>query len=180
MRQSVSEEDRRRQLILHLITVCNSRAMEPQRKMSTGFRKIDIDQYGEDVFREEELNSLEPQSPVGVDEQEVKRLLQSGRKPEALRCILSAAPLNTKNQATKDRAADLMMQVLLAIKAGEMEAAIEKLEPELIDVLMKYIYRGFENPTDGSSAHLLLWHDKVFAAGGVGAVVRVLTDKKRV
>ena len=154
--------------------------MEPQRKMSTGFRKIDIDQYSEDVFKEEEMNSLEPQSPAGVDEQEVRRLLQSGKKADALRAILSAAPLATKSQATKDRVADLMMQVLLATKSSEMDSALEKLEPELIDVLMKYVYRGFENPVDGSSAHLLLWHDKVFAAGGVGSIVRVLTDKKRV
>ena len=148
--------------------------------MSVGFRKIDIDQYGEDVFREEDMNSLEPQSPVGVDEQEVKKLLQSGKKADALRLILSTAPINTKNQMVKDRANDLMMQVLLAVKSSEMEQAIEKLEPDLQDVLMKYIYRGFENPSDGSSTHLLTWHDKVFAAAGVGSIVRVLTDKKRV
>lgn len=45
---------------------------------------------------------------------------------------------------------------------------------------MKYIYRGFEQPSDGSSGHLLTWHEKVFAKGGVGSIVRVLTDKKRV
>lgn len=154
--------------------------MDAQRKMSTGFRKIDIDQYGDDVFKEEELNSLEPQSPAGVDEQEVKRLLQSGRKGEALRSILSSAPIHTKNQQAKDRAADLMMQVLMATKTSEIEAAIEKLEPELADILMKYIYRGFESPSEGSSAHLLTWHEKVFAIAGVGSIVRVLTDKKKV
>lgn len=154
--------------------------MEPKRKMSTGFRKLDIDQYGEDVFREDEMNSLEPQSPVGVDEQEVRRLLQSGKKAEALRSILSSAPISTKNQQAKDRAADLMMQVFMAFKSSEIDPALEKLDPDLVDILMKYIYRGFESPTDGSSAHLLVWHEKVFAAGGVGSIVRVLTDKKRV
>jgi actin related protein 2/3 complex subunit 5 len=148
--------------------------------MSTGFRKIDIDQYGEDVFREEEMNSLEPQSPVGVDEQEVRRLLQSGKKAEALRSILTAAPVSTKNQQAKDRAFDLMMSVFMAFKSGEIDAAVEKLEPELSDILMKYIYRGFENPSDGSSANLLVWHEKVFAVAGVGSIVRVLTDKKKV
>lgn len=154
--------------------------MEAQRKISTGFRKIDIDQYGDDVFREDEMNSLEPQSPVGVDEQEVKRLLQSGKKAEAMRSILSSAPIGTKNQVAKDRAFDLMMQVFMAFKSSEIEAGVEKMEPELADILMKYIYRGFENPTDGSSAHLLVWHEKVFAVAGVGSIVRVLTDKKRV
>jgi actin related protein 2/3 complex subunit 5 len=49
-----------------------------------------------------------------------------------------------------------------------------------IDLLMKYIYRGFESPSDGSSGHLLLWHEKVFEKGGLGSIVRVLTDKKKV
>lgn len=167
---------------IHSLTDCRhpNTGMEAQRKMSTGFRKIDIDQYGDDVFKEEELNSLEPQSPAGVDEQEVKRLLQSGKKGEALRSILTSAPINTKNQQAKDRAADLMMQVMMATKSGEIEPAVEKLEPELADILMKYIYRGFESPSEGSSAHLLLWHEKVFAIAGVGSIVRVLTDKKKV
>ena len=45
---------------------------------------------------------------------------------------------------------------------------------------MKYIYRGFENPSDNSSAQLLFWHEKVFDEADVGAIVRVLTDRKRV
>lgn len=152
--------------------------MDNNRKTSTGFRKIDIDQYGDNVFKDEELNSLE--SPSGVDEQEVKKLLQSGKKAEALRSLLSCAPINTRNQMIKDRAADLMQQVLMTTKSSEIDKVIESLEPELIDILMKYIYRGFESPSEGSSGHLLVWHEKVFALGGVGSIVRVLTDKKKV
>ena len=39
---------------------------------------------------------------------------------------------------------------------------------------------GFENPTDNSSAQLLIWHEKVFDEADVGSIVRVLTDRKRV
>jgi len=154
--------------------------MDVSKRISTGFRKIDIDQYGDNVFKDDDMNSLEPQSPAGVDENEIKRLLQSGKKADALRCFLSTAPLGTKNQVVRDRAADLMMTVLMSIRSSEIDKAIETLEPELVDILMKYIYKGFENPSEGSSAHLLIWHDKVFALGGVGSIVRVLTDKKRV
>jgi len=150
------------------------------RRASTGFRKIDIDQYGDNVFKEDEPNSLEPTSPIAVDENEIKRLLQAGKKAEALRCLLSTAPLNTKNQVAKDKAAELMQQVLMSTKSSEVDKAIESLEPDLVDILMKYIYRGFETPSEGSSGHLLTWHEKVFAMGGVGSIVRVLTDKKRV
>lgn len=63
-----------------------------------------------------------------------------------------------------------------------MDDALSYLESnEQIDTLMKYIYRGFENPGDGSkSGHLLQWHEKVFNLGGIGCITRVLTDRKRV
>lgn len=71
------------------------------------------------------------------------------------------------------------MKVLLSIKSSQIEEAVVSLEPDLIDVLMKYIYRGFEMPSEKSSGHLLMWHEKVYAVGGVGSIVRVLTDGKR-
>lgn len=60
-----------------------------------------------------------------------------------------------------------------------MDAAINALEIDLADVLMKYIYRGFEFPSEGSSAHLLQWHEKVYAKYGVGCITRVLTCTNR-
>lgn len=61
-----------------------------------------------------------------------------------------------------------------------MDTALNALtDPDLIDVLMKYIYRGFEIPSEGSSGHLLQWHEKVFARGGIGCINRVLSDTHR-
>ncbi len=55
-----------------------------------------------------------------------------------------------------------MLRVLLSVKqSSQVEAAVKQLDNDQRDVLMKYIYRGFETPTEGSSAHLLLWHEKV-------------------
>ena len=42
-----------------------------------------------------------------------------------------------------------------------MDGAVKILDKNELDVLMKYIYRGFAEPTDGSSAILLTWHEKV-------------------
>ncbi len=42
-----------------------------------------------------------------------------------------------------------------------MSAVVKQLDSDQKDVLMKYVYRGFEIPSEGSSAHLLLWHEKV-------------------
>ena len=63
--------------------------------------------------------------------------------------------------------------------AAEIEAAGKDLDMDSLDTLMKFIYAGFENPNEGSSAHLLVWHEKVFAASGLGSIVRVLADKRR-
>ncbi|XP_039281227.1 actin-related protein 2/3 complex subunit 5-A-like [Nilaparvata lugens] len=79
-----------------------------------------------------------------------------------------------------DNALNLTMKVLLSIKASQIEEAVSRVDKDLIDVLMKYIYRGFEMPSEKSSGHLLMWHEKVFAVGGMGSIVRVLTDSKRI
>lgn len=129
---------------------------------SSAFRKIDIDQYNEDNYKEEE--GLDAQSPpAGPDEQEVNHLLNQGKTVDALKIILKTAPIGSKCQSVKDAASALAMRVLLAVKASEMEQAVGSLDRDSVDVLMKYIYRGFESPSEGSSGHLLAWHEKVLA-----------------
>jgi len=54
-----------------------------------------------------------------------------------------------------------MMRVLLAFKSSDIESAVQTLDQNRLDTLMKYIYRGFEFPSEGSSAQLLTWHEKV-------------------
>ena len=67
----------------------------------------------------------------------------------------------------------------MAIKTAQMDGAISQLDQDSLDVLMKFIYAGFESPYEGSSGPLLVWHEKVFSATGIGSVVRVLADKRK-
>ncbi|EDW03292.1 actin-related protein 2/3 complex subunit 5-A [Drosophila grimshawi] len=144
---------------------------------SNAFRKIDVDQYNEDNFREDEGADS---AAVGPDETEITSLLTKGKSVEALLSALQNAPLRCKNQHVKDNALNITLRVLLSIKSTQIDQAIDSVEEnDLIDVLMKYIYRGFEIPTEGSSGHLLQWHEKAFAKGGVGCIVRVLSDTNR-
>jgi len=146
---------------------------------SAAFRKIDVDEYNEDNYKEEE--TVELQSPVtGPDESEITLLLNQGKGGEALRNCLRNAPLGSKNQQVKDNAMSVTLRVLMSIKSSQMDEVIQSLEPDQVDILMKYIYRGFEAPTEGSSSHLLSWHEKAFAVGGLGCITRVLSDRKRV
>ncbi|KAI4464456.1 arp2/3 complex 16 kd subunit p16-arc [Holotrichia oblita] len=103
----------------------------------------------------------------------------SSKHIDALKTVLNSAPLGSKNQQVKDNALTLTLRVLLAIKPSQIEEAVQSLEIELIDVLMKYVYKGFESPSEGSSGHLLVWHEKAYNIGGVGSIVRVLADTKR-
>lgn len=88
--------------------------------------------------------------------------------------------LRLRDVLFQDAALALVMRVLLSIKQTQVEETVKKLDNDQRDVLMKYIYKGFEIPSEGSSAHLLLWHEKTFAVSGVGSIVRVLADRKQV
>lgn len=110
-------------------------ALAMARNPSSGFRKIDVDQYGDDVFKEDE--NAETHSPaIGVDEQEVRRLIQAGKYGDALRNLLTSAPLSSKNPSVKDNAYNLVLQVLLSVKASEIDKVLESLNEDvaLIDV----------------------------------------------
>ncbi|XP_013134045.1 PREDICTED: actin-related protein 2/3 complex subunit 5 [Papilio polytes] len=144
---------------------------------SSAFRKIDIDQYNEDNFKEDEAESS---GPTGPDEGEICALLNQGRYIEALKLVLGNAPVGSTNQQVKDNALAITLKVLLAIKSAQIEEVVGNLSRDDIDILMKYIYRGFEYPSEGSSGHLLLWHEKAFNVGGSGSIVRVLSDRMRV
>lgn len=54
-----------------------------------------------------------------------------------------------------------MLDVLTRFRANEVEKAVKSLTPDQVDTLMKYIYRGFQVPTENSCGILLVWHEKV-------------------
>lgn len=72
------------------------------------------------------------------------------------------------------------MKVILSIKPSQIEEIVNSLDSNLLDTLMKYVYKGFEAPSEGSSGLLLLWHEKIYNIVGVGCIVRVLSDTRRI
>jgi len=62
----------------------------------------------------------------------------------------------------QDRALQIVIRVLLSFKSSDIDGALRNLDQNQLDTLMKYIYRGFEFPSEGSSAQLLTWHEKVW------------------
>ena len=74
----------------------------------------------------------------------------------------------------------MALSTMMKIKTSEISEAIKSIPAPLHDTLMKYVYKGFEDPKDYSSNALLTWHEKLLAATGLGAIVRVLTDRRTV
>ena len=146
---------------------------------SNVFRTLDVDQYSEDIYKEDSQAS-DSNPLIDANDSLVESLLSSGKAVEALTHVLHNASLSIKDPKARDTNLAVSLRVLLSFKTSQIEAAVAGLDNESRDILMKIIYRGFEVPHEGSSAQLLVWHEKVYAVSGVGSIVRVMTDKKTV
>uniref|UniRef100_A0A6Q2X9G7 Actin-related protein 2/3 complex subunit 5 n=1 Tax=Esox lucius TaxID=8010 RepID=A0A6Q2X9G7_ESOLU len=139
--------------------------------LSSRFRKLDIDEFDENKFVDDHDEAVDNQGPDGAEIDNLLRQypLCTGDMMTAFHIALRNPPLNTKNPAIKERAQAIVLRVLTSFKSSDIEPAVKSLDRSGVDLLMKYIYRGFEKPSDNSSAILLQWHEKVFGC------IRIIT-----
>ena len=115
--------------------------------------------------------------------EKVEKLIQREKLVEAFREVLQhSAPNKSKNQQEKDIVLLLVMKILVSVNGEDnIKEFVKKLDGDgEKDILMKYVYRGFERPAHGSSAKLLIWNEITLSATGLGTIVRVFTDRNKV
>ncbi|KAJ3190880.1 hypothetical protein HK101_008281 [Irineochytrium annulatum] len=121
---------------------------------------------------------------------EVRSLLSRGSVQGAIKKALENPPLGRDIQPIKDKSAQLVMETLAAAKTADIPSLVKGMTLAEVDILMKFIYRGFQSPEVYNAAMLLAWHEKASffnlnesnvtqatEVGGLGSIVRVLTDR---
>lgn len=96
----------------------------------------------------------------------------------ALKFALQNPPVNSKNPETKEKNAAILETILASLNDSEIKAAVEALDLDSCDVLMKYVYRFMGKAA--SCGTMLKLHALLSEKAGVGSIIRVLTDRKQV
>ncbi|OCH90109.1 arp2/3 complex subunit [Obba rivulosa] len=152
------------------------------------FRKIDIDQYDEDVLLESELYEPDPRDPAQVLDDvkqkvtAVRSSLAKGDITGALDLVLDNAPYGPNVDEAKNINLQTLLSILNSTKATEIPGVVKALSTDAQDTLMKYLYKGMAMPGwgDVSGSVLLGWHEKLTEAAGTGCIVRAMTDRRLV
>eukprot|EP01100_Stratorugosa_tubuloviscum_P009202 TRINITY_DN3844_c0_g5_i1.p1 TRINITY_DN3844_c0_g5~~TRINITY_DN3844_c0_g5_i1.p1 ORF type:complete len:127 (+),score=55.99 TRINITY_DN3844_c0_g5_i1:105-485(+) len=104
--------------------------------------------------------------------------LSGGRVKDALKECLRSPPAAAHDQSIKDTNSYAVYSVLSSVKEADIKGLLAGLTPEDLDLLMKYVYKGFEY-ADNSNL-LLKWHEQILEIAGIACIVRAFADKKSV
>ncbi|KAL8870262.1 MAG: hypothetical protein Q9174_003657 [Haloplaca sp. 1 TL-2023] len=144
---------------------------------------------------------------------QIKQLLRGGDSEGALRGALENPPYGG-DAAAKEVHLATVVEILQSIKQSEMSPMLNRIYDsdggvEVLDVLMKYLYKGMSHTSKPSSAStrsaspqisgfsqiqqrgggegggqamsvLLSWHEKLVEIAGPGSIVRVMSDRRTV
>lgn len=127
---------------------------------------------------ERERTDAEYQSLCQEKQREINNQLNMGNVAGALKAAVADPPLGCKDQGIKDNYSRAVVSVLTAVKEADINKNVDALNPDELDVLMKYIYKGLEDGENSNS--LLKWHAAATAKGGLGSIVRTLAERRTV
>mmetsp|Transcript_1139 Transcript_1139/g.3510 ORF Transcript_1139/g.3510 Transcript_1139/m.3510 type:complete len:129 (-) Transcript_1139:54-440(-) len=126
---------------------------------------------------DEDMNDAEVQRMAAEIEGEVSRALGSGQYKAGVKAACSRPPLATKNQAVKDKLAEVVSKCLGGLKESDFGPLLGELNEDQIDMLAKYLHRAMAS---GTYPHLLKLHAELHKAHGDGPIVRALAERRGV
>ena len=148
---------------------------------SDQFRDADIDIYDEDQYVDEESSEPGGDNAAAqlVDrDSRVRNLIAQGNHIGALPVILDSPPVGSTDKNLKDKNMSLVLDVLTRFKTADIEKGVSGLNEYQLDILMKYVYKGFAEGGEKDFPILLSFHERIYKLGGLGCIMRVLTDRK--
>lgn len=78
----------------------------------------------------------------------------------------------------KEKNSAIIEKILNTVTDAEINGLLDALDSESLDNLMKYVYK-FMSKSSNCSLMLKL-HASISEKGGIGSIIRVLTDRKQV
>ncbi|KAJ2609185.1 arp2/3 complex subunit [Coemansia sp. RSA 1365] len=121
----------------------------------------------------EEVASIVDQKAAAV-----RAAITRGNSIEALEKALADPPYGRGLESAQSSNAQLVSEILMATRAQDIASVIANLADEDRDVLLKYIYHGLARPAEFNCGVLLSWHERVVENGGLGSIVRVMSDRR--
>ncbi|KAI7852407.1 actin-related protein 2/3 complex subunit 5 [Circinella umbellata] len=148
--------------------------------MTDNWRTIDIDQYDEDAYTEDEIlaefeSGISPQeadSAAQTRSTDVRNFLTKGDLNNALLRALEDPPYGRQLAQAKQTSTQTLLEVLNLFRADDITNIISTLSIDQKDLLMKYLYAGLAKPE--------LYNSGLVDAAGTGCIVRVMSDKRTI
>ncbi|GAA5882523.1 hypothetical protein JCM3774_005184 [Rhodotorula dairenensis] len=156
------------------------------------FRRIDVDQYDEDRLDPTTLYHPDPRPPADVlaaaqqNDRLVRAAVQKGDLAAALQHALEAGqcPYGEDSipeiRQAKSTALATVVTILNSTRSTDIPDLVGQLSSDQQLWLMKYLYKAMENLGDTNGNVVLGWHEKLTEVAGIGCIVRVMADRRRV
>ena len=84
---------------------------------------VDVDQYNEDNFKDDDSGVVQDKRG-GLSDSEIEALIQKGNNADALKAVLSSAPIGNKNQDEKVNSHFVIRKILTLRLSSEIFSLI--------------------------------------------------------
>lgn len=116
--------------------------------------------------------------PSGSKSEIIKVILPFNYVYVSYVCLFSPFEIVSKNNCMQDMNASVIERVLLSLQDAEISEAIDLLDLDSCDILMKYVYKFMGKLQ--ICVLMLKVHGQLCEKAGPGSIIRVLTDRKQV